>query len=614
MAPIVTLVNGYNLQHSFASRPLFKGIGFSIEAGERVGLIGPNGAGKSTLLKIIAGELTPDQGTISLQKGLRLAYLKQNPPLDEEQTIEEAILSVSNDPHDWKEICRAQELQAKLSLDFENKKIKTLSGGWKKRVAIACELMKEPDLFLLDEPTNHLDVEGILWLEDFLETAPCATLTITHDRLFLQRISKRILELDPRNPQGMISIPGDYADYLETKNILMNNQIATEAKLQNTLRRETEWLRQGAKARTTKQQARIKRAGELKDQVEELEFRNQNKKTQMDFQGFEQSPKKLIEAKNISKNYDGVCVVPPMNLLIHPKSRIGLLGGNGSGKSTLIKILLGDISPDTGTVFHSEHLEVSYFEQNRESLDPDATVLRAVCPSGDFVDFAGRRMHVKGYLDRFLFRPEIFELPVKMLSGGEQSRLLLARLMLVRSNVLVLDEPTNDLDIQTLDVLQDVLSEYPGAVLLVSHDRYFMDQVSTEIYAFTHSEAMQKNKKVYKKEMVRFEGLLQWEVWYRQQQEIFKSTLKQDQNEKKEKNNQKKKFGFNEKKEFEEMESVIHKKEKKLSDLEAELQIPSVAENSQKVLELSEEMSVLQNEIDQLYQRWQELEAMNSNQ
>jgi len=604
------LLNAYQLKKGFAARPLFDAITFSIGSGERIGLIGPNGAGKSTLLRILAGKSTPDEGTLSVQRGLRIGYLEQVPEFLPGATVYSTVMEGARDPYDWEEIARAQVIFSKLSLVEGSEAepealISKLSGGWKKRAALARELVRQPDLLLLDEPTNHLDVDSILWLEEMIAGAKFATLTITHDRLFLQRISNRILELDRRNPQGLLSVDGDYATYLDIKAEMTANQLSQESRQRNTLRRETEWLRRGAKARTTKQQARIQRAGELKDSVEELAYRNQTSSVRIDFQSAEKNPKKLIEAKGVSKSYGGREIVPPINLLITPKSRIGLLGPNGCGKSTLIRLLVGTEKPDAGTVTLSEHLKVAYFEQNRESLDPKMSLVKTICPSGDFVDFRGGQVHVKGYLDRFLFKTGQFEMAVGKLSGGEQSRLLIAKLMLKEANVLVLDEPTNDLDMATLDVLEQVLQEFNGAVFLVTHDRYFLDQVATQILAFgTDARG--------KKEIVPFTGLEQWEAWHEIQAALPASRLDP-------KNAAytptgkakvgKKRLGFKEQREYDAMEAEIQRTEAKLAELETESGKPALASNSSRLAELSAEMGKLQSEIDRLYARWSELEG-----
>jgi ATP-binding cassette subfamily F protein uup len=597
------LIGAQSLSKTYGTRPLFQGLSFAIETGERIGLIGPNGAGKSTLLRILAQRTEPDEGSLSVQRGLNIAYLEQVPFFQNEKSVLATVLEGAADPDDWETIARAQELLSKLELGvFENEKLENLSGGWKKRVAIARELLKQPDLFLLDEPTNHLDVESILWLEEFLARAPFATLTITHDRVFLQKVSNRILEINRRYPNGLLSVQGDYLHFLEAKEGLLAAQEARETKLQNTLRRETEWLRQGAKARTTKQQARIQRAGALSEEVKDLVARNAQESTRFDFQGIERNPKRLLEAKAITKSYHGQLIIPPTSLLIGPKSRIGLLGANGSGKSTFIRILLKRESPDSGTVFHSESLKVSYFEQNRESLDPERSVLKTICPAGDHVVFGGRSVHIRSYLERFLFTGSQVEMPVGRLSGGEQSRVLLARLMLEECNLLVLDEPTNDLDMTTLDLLQEVLQEFNGAVLLVSHDRYFLDQVSRQMLGFGRDARGNP-------EIVSFANLAQWEAW-RERREEEKRAMAKPAAEKpraSEAPASKKKLSYKEQRELDGMEAAIESAESKLAALTQESEKPELAANAKKLTELTQEMSALQTEIERLYARWAEL-------
>lgn len=589
------LINAHQLSMSFGARPLFNSISFGIETGERIGLIGPNGAGKSTLLKIIAGRLNQDSGKLSSQKGLRLGFLEQVPQFNESLTILETIEEGNDGLYDEN---YTQTLLSKLNLTPDGK-ISKLSGGWKKRVALARELCRKPDLLLLDEPTNHLDVESIQLIEELLKRAPFASLCVTHDRAFLQNVSSRILELDPRNPNGLLSVNGDYADYLEVKEQMIASSEAQEVRLKNTLRREVEWLRQGAKARTTKQQARIKRAEALGDTVSDLSARNLNRKVSLDFQSAEKQPKKLIEAKGISKSYNGKRVVPELDLLITPQTRLGLLGPNGAGKSTLIRMLLGQEESDTGTIVRSDQLQAIYFEQNRESLDPNLTLKETVCPTGDSVIFRGSSVHVRGYLSRFLFTSEQMQMRVGRLSGGEQSRLLIARLMLEEANLLILDEPTNDLDVATLDVLEEVLRDFPGGVVLVTHDRFFLDQVSEQILAFVPNPKGPRD-------LVKFEGLSQWSEWITKNKpaEVVHTrpinTQSQGQAGPK-----KKKISFKDQYELDHMEENIQKAEARLSFVETEKQGPG-----RSLADITTEMAMLHADIERMYARWAELEQM----
>lgn len=636
------LINAYQISKSFGATPLFTDLTFSIESGERIGLIGPNGAGKSTLLNILSGKESVDLGTISYERGIKISYLPQIPQFLPNSTVKSSILEgipiQSRD--DWKEMARAEELLSKLLLNassLENSTGRTntsitpdtptelLSGGLKKRVALARELIRRPDLLLLDEPTNHLDVDSILWLENLLSTASFATLTVTHDRLFLQRISNRIIELDRRHAGGLLKVNGDYLTYLQIKEERISAQEKEEAKLKNNLRRETEWLARGAKARSTKQQARIQRAGELQKSVEELSARNQITSVRIDFQNAEKNPKKLIHAQNITKSYPpaGHLIVPPVNLFITPKSRIGILGPNGCGKTTLLKLLLGELPPDSGSIVLADKLQVAFFEQNRDSLDPQLSISKTVCPNGDFVDYRGTKVHIKGYLARFLFSGPQIDMPVGRLSGGEQARVLIAMLMLKKANILVLDEPTNDLDLATLEILQEVLQDFPGAILLVTHDRYFLSQVATEILAF-HQDNISEKK------LISFASFDQWESWYSELSLKIKENkgpkeIKEIKEIKKEKElkdpgagpgtgtgtTKKKKLSFNEQKELDNMENTILEKEALLAELTNLSTSKEVIKNPTRLQEVTTQLSTCAAEVDRLYARWAQLTEKN---
>ncbi len=468
-------------------------------------------------------------------------------------------------------------------------------------MALARELVGEPELLLLDEPTNHLDVESILWLEKFLAGAPFATVTVTHDRLFLQRISNRILELDRRNEGGLLSVDGDYATFLERKDALMAAQERREASLRNTLRRETEWLRRGAPARSTKQQARIQRAEALVGAVEELSARNVSGTAALDFGSVGRKPKRLIEAKGIAKAYQGKEIFRGIDLFLGPGSRLGLIGKNGCGKSTLLRVLVGQETPDSGEVIRADNLQVAYFEQQRESLDPEMTVIDTLCPGGDQVDFRGTWVHVNGYLGRFLFRAEQGKLRVGQLSGGEQSRLALARLMLRPANVLVLDEPTNDLDLATLDLLEETLINFDGAVLLVSHDRYFLDRTSTSLLAFSDLPGRQ---------VAHLVGLSQWEAWYAaEREEIAVAERERPAAARTQTGGTRRKLSYKDQRDFDSIEARIAEAEARLAALEAEQASPELASNASRLVELIAQIESAKGEVDALYARWSELEA-----
>jgi len=596
------LVGANDLRKSFGARTLFSGLHFVVDEGERIGLIGPNGAGKSTLLKILAGLEDADSGTLTRQKGTRVGYLSQTPVLDETATVEQVIAAaVPKSQHDEKDALTGLWLSRLDLTELQDSRVGTLSGGWKKRVALAAELVLGPDLLLLDEPTNHLDVESIFWLEEFVMNARFATVTITHDRAFLQRVSSRIIELDPRNPGGLLSVDGNYRDYLQRKEELLDTMNQQEASLKNTLRRETEWLRRGPKARTTKQTARINAAGELQAQVDELSSRNQSRTAGLNFEATRKNPKRLVEGKAVTKRMNGRPLFSDVEIFLGPGDRIGLLGTNGCGKSTLIRVLLGEDQPDGGTVYRSDKLKVAYFQQNRESLDPSMTLKNTLCPHGDHVNYRGNLVHIHGYLDRFLFKKEQRDLVVGKLSGGEQSRLLIARLMLQETNFLVLDEPTNDLDLQTLDVLQDCLNDFEGAVLFVTHDRVFIDQVATQILGFFPSPGGGSD-------VITFAELSQWQDWRARRNAQAKVAAKKENAA--DNVPKKRKLGFNETRELAGMEANIHKTEEKLKLLQVEVEKPENQSNGSKLAELCAEIATAESQIEKLYARWAELEAM----
>jgi ATP-binding cassette subfamily F protein uup len=605
---MAVLISAHGLKKSFGARPLFEGLTFSIDSDERIGLIGPNGAGKSTLLRILASRDTPDSGELSLQKGLRVGFLEQVPQFLAHHSIRQAMSPAKSS--DWDHDQRLNEWVSRLELDrFDlETPVERLSGGWKKRVALARELVAEPDLLLLDEPTNHLDVESILWLEGFLARARLTTLTITHDRAFLMKAANRIIEIDPRHPGGLLSVKGDYVSFLEKRDQLLAAQERREVILKNTLRREVEWLRQGAKARTTKQQARIQRAEELQSEVSDLSSRNQSRTARLDFGSASRSPKKLIEAQGLSKSFGERLIFSKLDLRLGPGTRLGLLGTNGSGKSTLIRVLLGTETASLGEVFRSDLLQVASFDQNRESLDPSLSVSKTVCPSGDHVDYRGTRLHVRSYLDRFLFSPQQMEMAVGKLSGGEQARLLIARLMLRPANLLVLDEPTNDLDMATLAVLEECLNDFDGAIILVSHDRFFLGQVCNQILAFPPEGGS----------LVAFADLSQWEAWHEELQRKS-SRPRQDSGSPSRTNERskeppepapatkKKKLSYKDQRDLDTIEERIAEAETKLAQLTEASADPKISANAIELARISKELAQAQSQVDGLYQRWQEL-------
>ena len=610
------LLTAHELTAAYGARPLYEQVSFTVEEGDRIGLIGPNGAGKSTLLRMLAGGASTElvAGSVSRRRGLRIGYLEQIPRFADGATIEAVVAEGIGDAgEEWERAERARRLMAELALAGRDGSVAptapvtSLSGGWQKRLALARELGRRPDLLLLDEPTNHLDVESIEWLERLLATAPFATLTVTHDRFFLQRVATRILELDRRNAGGLLAVTGGYAAYVRVKADNMRAQERREIVLRNTLRRETEWLERGAAARTTKQQARIGRAAALAGEVSELGSRNVARTASLEFQGTERRPRRLVEARGAGKSYGDRRIFGGVDLLVGPGVRVGLLGPNGCGKSTLIRVLLGAEPASAGTILRADGLEVAYFAQGREALEPDLSVADTLCPDGDYVSFRGARVHVRGYLERFLFTREQADLTVGKLSGGEQSRLLLARLMLRPAHILVLDEPTNDLDLATLSVLEDSLTEFDGAVLLVSHDRYFLDRVATTILAFDPRPDAPAS-------VVPFASLAQWESWRAGlaaagapgaaapgRPPAADTAIAGAAG--------RRKLGYLEQREYEAIEAAITNAEAALQAAVAESELPENASQAGRLVALMSTIDDRRAEVDRLYARWADLEA-----
>ena len=497
----MALITLMNAQLAFGHVALLDHADFSLEAQERVGLIGRNGTGKSSLLKILAGLEKPDDGKLVVQQGVRLVYVAQEPLLDPEASIESAVaegvgraralidayslgdgdlnaLQSEIEALDgWNWESRVAETLQRLKLPAATL-IKELSGGTRKRVALAQALVARPDVLLLDEPTNHLDLDAIEWLEDLLIDFKGSIVTITHDRSFLDRVATRIVELD----RGQLNTyPGNFAQYLLQKEAQLAQEAVINAKSDKLLAQEEVWIRKGVEARRTRSQSRIARLEKLRESRQNR--REALGRVRMDVASGAASGKLVGELTDVSKAFNGKTVVRNFTATLLRGDKIGLIGPNGAGKSTLLKLILGEIQADSGQVRQGSNLEVAYFDQMRDALDLNATLEDFISPGSEWIEIGNKRQHVKSYLGDFLFSPARATSPVKSLSGGERNRLLLARLFARPANVLVLDEPTNDLDIETLELLEELLQDYQGTVFLVSHDRAFMDNVVTSIIA-----------------------------------------------------------------------------------------------------------------------------------
>ena len=487
---MAVLLSCQSLTKAYGSRPLFHDISLGIGEGERMGLIGPNGAGKSTLLRIFAGEETPDSGVVSPRRGLRTAYIAQEDVFPAGATVESVLTdALAGDALDETEReVRIEIALGRVGFTDRQQSVETLSGGWKKRLALARAFVREAELLLIDEPTNHLDLEGVLWLEGLLQDAAFAFVLISHDRVFLENVARRVVELHPQYAEGYLSVSGTYSDFLAQREEYLAAQTNRQAALQTQVKREIEWLQRGAQARSTKAQGRIQQAGQMIDALAELKYRNgQTRTAGIEFSASGRQTRELIVGKKLSKVLGGRTLFGGLDLTLAPGTRLGLIGPNGSGKTTLIKLLTGEVPPDAGTLKRAADLRVVLFDQNRAQLDKSQTLRDALSPNSDTVIYRGNPMHVSGWAKRFLFKTEQLLTPIRYLSGGEQARILIAQLMLRPADVLILDEPTNDLDIPTLEVLEDSLLSFPGALVLVTHDRYLLETISTDLLALDGS-------------------------------------------------------------------------------------------------------------------------------
>ena len=603
------LLGCQDLAKAFGAQSLFAGVTLMLDEGDRAGLIGPNGSGKSTLLKILCDLDRPDSGSVFTQKHVRVSYVAQDDVFMEDAScVDNLLLAVRDLPvDDAEQHSRVQAILSRGRFPDRGQPARLLSGGWRKRLAICRALVTRPDVLLMDEPTNHLDIEGILWLEALLAAnlpeSPAAFLMVSHDRRFLENTVNRVIELAPVYPEGSFQVRGGYADFLDKRTDYLLQRQNLEERLANRMRRETEWLRRGPKARTTKARYRIEEAGRLQDELGEVRSRNRAVgQVGIAFEGTQRKTRKLLVGRGLTKGFAEVPLFAGLDLTLTPGTRLGLLGRNGSGKSTLMRILAaanqpdGD-KPDQGEMILADNVRIVSFDQRREQLDTDATLRRALAPDGDSVVYQGRSVHVVSWAKRFLFRADQLETPVHRLSGGEQARILIARLMRQPADILLLDEPTNDLDIPSLDVLEESLGEFPGALVLVTHDRFLLDRVCNLVLGFDGRGGT--------------EYFADYEQWLEALQAGDMRAQPKEPAVVKEKPAAKPKGGklsYLDQREYDRMEELILAAEARLEELDVLMASPEVAGDPARLHSCWQEQQTLQAETERLYDRWNELE------
>ena len=599
------ILNAQSISKRFGAQPLFQDISFAVHEGDRIGLIGPNGAGKSVLLAILAREQEPDTGEVAFRKRARIGYVHQISEFASALTVRGAIemaMVKAAVPENEREqrlretLGRAGFADASASIGVSmNAEAASLSGGWRKRLAIAEALVTQPDILLLDEPTNHLDLEGIEWLEDLLTAASFAFVVVTHDRYFLENVVTQVVELNRMYPGNMLRAKGSYSSFLETREAWMESAQKAQEALRNRVKTEVEWLRRGPKARTTKSKARIGNAENLIARLEDSESRSRTATAGIGFDATQRQTKRLIELEEVSVILGGREILHDVSFVLNNGVKLGLVGPNGSGKTTLLRAMTGELAVSAGAVRRANNLRIIYFSQMRE-LDPDLTLRRALSPDADSVVYQDRLVHVASYAARFLFTSEQLNQPVGRLSGGERARVLIARLMLEPADVLILDEPTNDLDIATLEILEEALLEFSGAVVLVTHDRYLLDRVTNAVVGLDG----QGNAGL-------FADYFQWENW-----RLERSTTSVKAPDQPSLTlppasppaTSKKKLSYLEQREFDGLEAQIEAADARLRDAHQRVDDPLVASNAKALTEALAELASAQQLHNAAYERW----------
>jgi ABC transport system ATP-binding/permease protein len=600
------IINAQGISKSFGANPLFQDVSFTVSEGDRIGLIGPNGSGKSTLLRILAGDVNPDGGEIAVRKRIRLSYVEQDSQFESGATVRSVAVNAMERAGipESERGTRFAETLGRAGFEDLEVEAAALSGGWQKRLAIVEAAVQAPDILLLDEPTNHLDLAGIEWLEALLEAAAFACVVVSHDRYFLENVATDMAELNRTYPDGLLRVSGSYSRFLEKKEEFLHAQSKRQEALENLVHREIEWLRRGAKARTRKSKARIDKAGELMGELADLNARSRSGIAQIDFSATDRKTKRLIELENVSCEMGGHKLFSELNCVITAGTRVGLVGPNGSGKTSLLRLLNGESTPSSGNIHRADWLRVVYFDQTRE-LDPNVTLRRALAPEGDSVIYQDRQIHVASWAAKFLFTGEQLNQPVGKLSGGERARVLIAQLMLQPADILLLDEPTNDLDIPTLDILEESLLEFRGSLVLVTHDRYMLDRVSTVVLGLDGQGSVGL-----------FADYSQWETWLEERERTARlaankvgvSSAGRADAERERQGPGKKKLSYLEAREYDAIEQRVADAEELLQTKRIQLEDPKIVSDSERLVTAHAELEEAQEKVDTLYARWAELE------
>lgn len=596
------LISAQEISKGFSDAPLFSGLSFGIQGGDRIALVGNNGCGKSTLLKILAGLEEVDSGRVTSQKGLRCAYVAQQDSFDGQLTatevIETSLCELGLAPSETAR--RVSQCLGMVGFKDRSVVVSTLSGGWRKRLAIARALAQEPDCLLLDEPTNHLDIDSILWLEDLLGEARCAVVFVSHDRYFIESLATRVLEIGKQYPDGILMSEGGYSDYLEHREELLSQVQQQRQSLANKVRREVDWLRAGVKARTTKSRARINEAHKLIDTLKGTPTGEQ-KRAAFEFSSTQRRTKELLKVELVSKTLGDTSLFSDISLVLSPGSRLAIVGPNGCGKTTFIKTLVGELSPTSGSIYRAPNLRIAFMDQARTQLNDAITLREFLCPDGDSIVYQGQSIHVAAWASRFLFSHFHLSTTIGSLSGGERARALLAKSIAQESDILLFDEPTNDLDIATLENLEESFEGYPGAIVLITHDRYLLERTGSAVLGLGHGAGAM------------YGDYAQWEK-ARGERETDLSN-KRETNTKSAATSQPKqstKLSYKDARELGSIEKDIAKAETALEELQQKIDSGEFATNATRLTELCDALTAQQEKVNQLYERWQELETLRA--